>query len=61
MHIIAGFFKIDSPAKEKKEFMSLPRTGAFLVKRQIPQESQTKINEFTSWSTRTWYFNKEAK
>ena len=41
--------------------MSLPRTAALLVKRQIPQESQTKINEFTSWSTRTCYFNKEAK
>lgn len=61
MHIIAGFLKIDSPAKDKKEFMRLPRTAAFSVKRQIPQESQTKINEFTSWSTRTCYFNKEAK
>lgn len=52
--------KIDSPAEDKKEFWVFlhERTK---VKRQIPQESQTKINEFTSWSTWTCYFNKADK
>lgn len=30
------------------------------MKRQIPQGGPTKINDFTSWSTRTGYFSKAA-